>query len=103
MKDDGAVEAVEAGEGVLVGRTGVDDDGFAELARELELTLEERALRSSRRVVAEVVETRLPNGDRAAVTEQTSKLVEIGRRTGFVGMHPEAREEDRKSTRLNSS
>src|SRR5439155_4294125 len=90
VEDDGAVETVKTGQRVLVGRTRVDDDGLAKLARELELSLEERTLRSSRRVVAEVVETRLADGDRALVTQQTPKLVEIGRLAGLVRVHAEA-------------
>ena len=70
MHDDRAVEAGED-----VGRVGVrvarvDDDGLAELGRELELRLEEAALPVARRVVAEVVEAGLPDCDRSVVLEQ---------------------------------
>ena len=55
----------QRGERVLVGGAGVDHDRLAELGGELELGVEEAPLRVVRRVVAEVVEAGLADGDGA--------------------------------------
>ena len=76
MEDHRAVVPEQASAGVVVGRAGVDDDGFAGVGRERELGVEELLLRRRRRVVAEVVETGLADRDRARVREQLLQLVE---------------------------
>ena len=79
MHDDSAVEPGED-----VGRVGVrvacmDDDGLAELGRELELRLEEAALPVARRAVAEVIEARLPHCHRSIVLGEVAQLVDAVR------------------------
>ena len=59
---------------VVVGRARVDDDRLAQLARERELLLEEPLLRVVRRVVAVVVEARLPDRDDLRMPEQRAQL-----------------------------
>ena len=68
-----------ARERVLVGVAGVDDDRLAELGGDLELRFEEALLVVVRGVLAEVVEARLADRDRARVAEQVAKLVEAVR------------------------
>ena len=71
--------ASEPRERVVVGGARVDHDRLAELARERELRLEQPLLRVVRRVVAEVVEAGLADGDRLRVGEQRAELVEVAR------------------------
>ena len=76
MEDHGTVVPEQAGARVVVGRAGVNDDGFAGVGRERELGVEELLLRGGRRVVAEVVEAGLADRDGARVREQLLQLVE---------------------------
>src|SRR5207244_7930659 len=76
MEHDGAVETGERFNRVVFRGARVDHDGLAEIGGELELPFEERALPIGRRIVAEVVEARLADGDRALVPEQLGELVD---------------------------
>ena len=76
MQDDGAVEAAECLRGLLVGRTAVDHDGLLQLARELELTVEEGELRLVLCVVPEEVQARLAQRNRAVVAEELARMEE---------------------------
>ena len=76
MHDDRAVEPGEHGGGVGVRVACMDDDGLAELGRELELRLEEAALPVARRAVAEVIEARLPHCDHSIVLGEVAQLAD---------------------------
>ena len=93
MEHDGAVKTREDGKRVLLRGAGVDHDRPLEGAGKVELSLKERALRWARRVVAEVVESGLPDGDGARCREERGELVQPARvgPAGFVRVHPEAR------------
>ena len=69
--------------------------GFPSSRGEGELLREEALLIVPRRVVAEPVETGLPHGDRARVSEQLAHLgdVRVGRRARLVRMDAEDRED----------
>ncbi len=77
MEDDRSVVSEEPLGGVVVGGACVDDDRLADVERERELALEQRALRVVRGVVAEVVEARLADGDGSRMLEQRPELVEV--------------------------
>src|SRR3954453_7842118 len=77
VEHDGAVEGLERRLRVGVRGTGVDDDGLAELARELELAGEEPLLRVVRRVLAEVVEADLADPDGFRALRECTDLVEV--------------------------
>ena len=76
----------ERGERVLVGGAGVDHDRLAELGGELELRFEEAALGVVRRVVAEVVEAGLADGDGARVARAARAARRAGRASGSSGL-----------------
>ena len=76
VHDDRAVEAREDGGRVGVRFACVDDDRLAEIGRELELRLEELALPFARRAVAEVIESRLPHGDRTIVLREVAQILD---------------------------
>ena len=100
------VEAGERGERVLVGGARVDDDRLAELGGELELRLEEAPLRVVRRVVAEVVEPRLADGDgalvRRAARASSSRRSRV-RAAGVVRVDAEARRRRRRARSASAS
>ena len=86
--------ASEACARVVVGRARVDDDRLAGLACELELRVEQLLLRRVRRVVAEVVEAGLADGDRArdARAARAARRAQVERRArGLVRVDAEAR------------
>ena len=74
-------------------RPGVNDDGFAQLARKPDEAREDVALRTARRVVVVVVEANLAHGDDAAVARQSAELIMEGRgpEAGVVRVQPDAR------------
>ena len=76
MEDHGAREAGQGGGRVCVRVAGVDHDRQAGRRRDLELAVEERALRRARREIVEVVEARLPDRDGPRVVEQLDELVD---------------------------
>src|SRR5689334_1875457 len=61
---------------LVVGSARVDHDRLARLSCEVELRLEEPALRIARRVVPEEVEPGLADGDRLRVVEQRTQLAD---------------------------
>ena len=72
----------------------MDDDRLAQLARQLELGLEQALLPVRRRVVAEEIESRLPHRDRLVVLKQIAQLVDAVRLApaGLVRVDAERRE-----------
>ena len=91
VQDHRPVEAGERLDGVVVGGTGVDHDRLAELGRELELRVEQPSLGVSGRVVAEVVETGLADGDGPRMAQELTQLGDPSRlrSAGLVRVHAE--------------
>ena len=69
----------------------MDDERLAELGGEVGLRAEELRLALARRVVAEVVEPGLADGDGLRMREQLAERVEVGLLPGLVRMDPERR------------
>jgi hypothetical protein len=79
---------------IILGVSGVNDDGLTQLRREGDLRRQGSALRVARRIVVMVVEAALADRDRGA-SEQLTKLRKIPRcveRCGVVGMDSGGRE-----------
>src|SRR5215211_6620240 len=95
VQDDGALEAFERLRRLVRGRARMNDDGFAELGRQLEVALEELALAVMRRVVAVEVEPGLADRDGALVAEELAELVEVLRVLlgSLMGMDPKRGED----------
>ena len=95
MQDHRSLKAPQGREGVLVGRACVHDDRLAELVGEPELPLEEAELGVLRRVVAEVIEAGLADGDGSLVREEVAQLTEpLGLvAPGFMRMNAEGGED----------
>ena len=94
MQDHRSLEAAQGRGVVLVGRACVHDHRLAELVGEPELPLEEAELGVVRRVVAEVIEAGLADGNGSLVREEVAQLTEpLGLvAPGFMRMDAERRE-----------
>ena len=95
VQDHRSLKAPQGRERVLVGRACVHDDRLAELVGEPELPLEEAELGVVRRVVAEVIEAGLADGNGSLVREEVAQLTEpLGLvAPGFMRMNAERRED----------
>ena len=83
----------------------MDHDRLAELGCELELRVEEAALGVAGRVVAEVVEARLADGDGPRMREELAQLVEPSGfgAAGLVRMDAERGERRRRAASASAS